>query len=637
MMFFENLGKSLPAGQRQWRLIASDSNSQVLLDRTDAAGTFSVSGKESHADEFIADLEDSTIFFTQTATGFNLAIENPTSADKSISLRPGESKKICGIQWQLLFHGQKSPRFIDNTLAPVTKIVDEKNHLELLMRLCQWVGTPMNDKISLTAAFEGLLELLTAYTPATNGILVLFDREGMQLSATKNLSLASAEKLLKDIPDTITQDILRSGSRMILPEQVGGRFGGQSTIFVRSIKSVAGFPVMAEKRVQAILLLGFDNLVSQLSEDLQQLLERVTNLIGMVIQRAQLREQLHLLNANIDDRSSENMGATRAMVGRSESLDKVYHDLRKLAPARVAVLLLGETGTGKELAAQEIHRLSNRKSGPFIAINAAALPESLIESELFGHKKGAFTGALSDRKGLIEQAEGGTLFIDEIGELPLALQAKLLRVLQEKAVQRIGDDRHYPIDFRLVTATHCKLKEMVINKSFRDDLYYRIAGATIIIPPLRERREDIVLLANFFKKQTASLHHIPEKDLSRAALDSMLHHNWPGNIRELQNSVERALIMSEGPVIRSEDLGLMERPTLRAGAAATATGNSGDVQPLAEAKDQWLRAYILHALEQNNWNKRLTSETLGIGLRTLFRHIDQLQIQGEGVNDQWSD
>jgi transcriptional regulator with GAF, ATPase, and Fis domain len=310
----------------------------------------------------------------------------------------------------------------------------------------------------------------------------------------------------------------------------------------------------------------------------------------------------------------------RLMVGDSDALNLVYENILKLSPSLVPLLINGETGTGKELAAKEIHNYSSTPNGPFVTINAAALPESLIESELFGHVKGAFTGAVSDKAGLIEMADGGTLFIDEIGELPLRLQPKLLRVLQEKTVQRVGDTKTRKVCFRLVTATHRDLKQMVDSQQFRQDFYFRIAGATITLPALRHRREDILLLANYFKEKHMATAGVDEKFFSPDAVDMLMCQEWRGNIRELENSVLRGIVLSESQMIHSEDMDLEEDDSDVFRVDLQTTDN------FIKAKQEWMRCHLIRVLAKNNWNKSQSAIALGIGLRTLFRHIEQLNI-----------
>jgi DNA-binding NtrC family response regulator len=380
--------------------------------------------------------------------------------------------------------------------------------------------------------------------------------------------------------------------------------------------------------VYAIFYVGFDNILTGLTAELQHALEHCADVLGNFVQKAALREQLETLKV-LDLRHDNNyLPANRLMAGRSNKLSETYKYIARLSPVDIPVLITGETGTGKELVAQELHRGGGRSSGPFIVINAAALPENLIESELFGHKKGSFTGAFADKTGLIEKSENGTLFIDEIGELPFSLQAKLLRVLQERSVTRIGESIQRPVNFRLITATHRNLEEMVGNGTFREDLFYRIAGANLKTWPLRERTEDITVLANFFRKQFFDQNAIPSKEFSSDAQVALESYAWPGNIRELQNIVSRACIMAEGIVIKRDDLAL--DPKLMTNADARMFGEQ-KLDSLEAAKDDWMKKYITDALRIHGGKRGETAKALGIGERTLFRYLDQLHINDKSL------
>jgi transcriptional regulator with GAF, ATPase, and Fis domain len=284
-------------------------------------------------------------------------------------------------------------------------------------------------------------------------------------------------------------------------------------------------------------------------------------------------------------------------------------------------LLLGESGTGKELFARAVHHLSNRRDKPFVAINCAAIPETLIENELFGHERGSFTGASDRRLGKFELASSGTVFLDEIGELPLAVQGKLLRVIEEKVVDRIGGRAPVPVDVRVVAATNKDLKAAVENGEFRSDLYFRLAVFPLEIPPLRERQNDIALLAKHFAAQLGKELRGREAVLSEEASAAMRAHSWPGNVRELENAIERACILSDTMVLESKDLGL-----------PTATANSSDALKLfdltgslSEAAQRALRIVerqkILETLEANQGNKIQTAEDLGVSYKTLLTKI----------------
>ena len=303
------------------------------------------------------------------------------------------------------------------------------------------------------------------------------------------------------------------------------------------------------------------------------------------------------------------------MLGTHASMQSVFASIRKVATTDAPVLLLGESGTGKEIAARAIHQLSARKGGPFVAINCSAIPETLIESELFGHEKGAFTGAHAQRKGRIESAEGGTLFLDEVGEIPLLLQEKLLRFLQERCIERVGGRQEITVDTRVIAATNADLKKGMSAGTFREDLFYRLAVVQVRLPPLREREDDVVLLARAFLQQFAAQNNRPELSFTPDALRSLKRHPWPGNVRELQNRVRRAVIMNSGKRITSEDLEI----------TSASSGDHGVA--LKDARDELDRKMLQSALHKHSGKISAAAAELGISRPTLYELMEKLGVK----------
>jgi len=328
--------------------------------------------------------------------------------------------------------------------------------------------------------------------------------------------------------------------------------------------------------------------------------------VGMAVDRAlddrRLREENRRLRAEVERRFSFD-----SLIGRSESMQAVFEKIRAVADTDATVLLLGESGTGKELAARAIHHNSARRGGPFVPVNCAAIPETLLESELFGHEKGAFTGAVRRRAGLFADAHGGTLFLDEVGDIPLPVQAKLLRALQEKTIRPVGGSQEIQLDVRLVSATHRDLLALVGEGRFRDDLYYRLAVIPIRLPSLRERPDDLLLLASHFLARASAGLGKRLDGFDEDATAWLLAHRWPGNVRELENVVERAVTLARGPRVTRADLGIEFAPEGAAGLSLRPT--------LAELEEQ----YIRRVLEETNGDKAAAAKILGISVRTLQR------------------
>ena len=342
-------------------------------------------------------------------------------------------------------------------------------------------------------------------------------------------------------------------------------------------------------------------------------MEELRLLLRRCIHVVELEKEYHKLQ------QSQRSDVFEDMLGTSPQMQAVFALIRKVAATNAPVLLLGESGTGKEMAAAAIHRRSTRKDGPFVAINCNAIPESLLESELFGHEKGSFTGAHVQRKGLLETASGGTLFLDEIGELPPAIQVKLLRFLQEQRLQRVGGRQEIQVDTRLVAATNADLKELINNGKFREDLYFRLAVVTIRLLPLRERGEDIGFLAREFLQRYSDQDGRPKMVFAPDALRAINSHSWPGNVRELQNRVKRGVIMASGSRVTAKDLELQREKGVVASGATT----------LRQAREHVEREMIEQALKKHSGKITSAAADLGISRPTFYELMEKLGIPNE--------
>ncbi len=323
---------------------------------------------------------------------------------------------------------------------------------------------------------------------------------------------------------------------------------------------------------------------------------------------SQLDRDYHALQREFREESFE------GILGTSPGMQEVYRVIQRVAATDASVLILGESGTGKEMAAVAIHRRSKRRDGPFIPINCSAIPENLLESELFGHEKGAFTGAIAQRRGRIEMAEGGTLFLDEIGELPAQLQVKLLRFLQGQKIERVGGRESIEVNVRVIAATNADLKQGMSTSRFREDLYYRLAVVSLRLPPLRERGGDVALLSQAFLRRFAAHFERPDLSFDPAALRAIERYHWPGNVRELENRIKRAVIMADGRQVTTADLELDPGE----GAAGTT---------LKEAREQLEREMVVQALRRSGGKITAAAAELGISRPTLYELMEKLEIQ----------
>jgi len=342
--------------------------------------------------------------------------------------------------------------------------------------------------------------------------------------------------------------------------------------------------------------------------------DELVRVVERAVREAGLREEVERLRREVHREYSFHQ-----ILGKSKPMRDVFDLIRRVADSPTNVLITGESGTGKELVAKAIHYNSERRDSPFIPVNCAAIPEALLESELFGHVKGAFTDAKNDKRGLFEEAHKGTLFLDEISELPLLLQAKLLRAIQEHEIRRVGATRSVAIDVRIIAATNLRLAEEIKVKRFREDLYYRLNVIEIALPPLRERREDIPLLVDAFLKRCVESSRKPVRGMTESALALLIDYAWPGNVRELENVIERAVTLSRSEKITPDDL----PPVIQ--------GARGERRVLDEAADRILplqeieKEYILRILEKTGGNKYQAAQMLGIDRKTLYRKLADIE------------
>ena len=439
-------------------------------------------------------------------------------------------------------------------------------------------------------------------------ILVIDDekniREGLQMALEdEGYEVLTAEdgtdglhKALSEAIDLVITDLRMPG------------VGGQE-ILRRVSSETPGVPVIVltghgtvETAVEAMRMGAYDFLTKPLDLDrLSLLVKRALQNRELVLQHRELVEQLQ------SDKIFEHI------IGKSAAMEHVFEMIKKVAPSRASVLITGESGVGKELIASAIHNLSPRKNNSYIKVHCAALSESLLESELFGHEKGAYTGAVSQKRGRFELADGGTIFLDEIGEINQSLQIKILRVLQEKQFERVGGEKSITVDTRIITATNRDLEKEVAAGTFRSDLYYRLNVVHIHVPPLRERKEDIPLLIAAFIKEFTEENAKQVTAIEPKARAALYAYDWPGNIRQLRNCLESAVVMSSDDTIRLSDLPEPVREAEQTSSIRIQIGT-----PLAEAE----RHIILETLAAYNGNKSKTADVLGIGRKTLHRKLD---------------
>jgi transcriptional regulator with GAF, ATPase, and Fis domain len=490
------------------------------------------------------------------------------------------------------------------------KLINRRSVDELLEAM-------LDDVIELTNADKGFL-LLVEGDAETNGAKADVVNSGSP-STDRRLSVRASRNVRKEaitnaqgrISDSIVQKVIEQARPLIVSDALADtNFGQSESVIAMKLSSVMCAPLLSQGEVIGALYVGNDKVKHLFDRTQLELLSIFASQASLILQNAMLLNALRADKAKLvaelqDKKFGEIIGVCPGML-------EVFRKLQKVAGTDISVLITGETGTGKELIAKELHRRSLRADGPFVPINCGAIPENLIESELFGHVKGAFTGAIMNKPGKFQQADKGTLFLDEIGELPLNLQVKLLRALQERVVFRVGDSKPEKCDIRVVAATNRNLEEEIRAGRFREDLYYRLNVVPLWLPPLRDRGDDVLIIAKVLLSKYADELGSQVRGFSPAALAAIKKHPWPGNIRQLENLIKKALVLCDQTLLSPEDLDL--------GANAETP-----ILPLEKAKEEFQRRYVLEVLERNNGNRTQTARDLGVDPRTIFRYLEKEQ------------
>jgi transcriptional regulator with GAF, ATPase, and Fis domain len=410
------------------------------------------------------------------------------------------------------------------------------------------VSTAINAIRGLDALLQRLLELLFEVLPAQRGAILLSSEDSIEGGRVFGLDRKHGKERPVNVSRTIVQQVLRDGVAVLASDAALQPTLASESFLETQAHSVMCVPLIMIDRKLGVLYLD-TTARDQFNKDHLQLVTAIAAIAAVAIENARHFEWLEEEN----ERLLADVNIEHNMVGEGEAMQRVYHFIGKVAPTDATVLINGESGTGKELAARAIHRNSKRAQKPFVAVNCAALTESLLESELFGHERGAFTGAIAQKKGRLEIANGGTLFLDEIGELSPALQVKLLRVLQEREFERVGGTVTIKADVRVIAATNKNLEDAMAANQFRHDLFYRLNVVSLEMPPLRTRREDILLLASYFVEKYATVCNRKLKGISPDARTALLAYEWPGNVRELENTIERAVVLGATDFILTKD------------------------------------------------------------------------------------
>jgi Nif-specific regulatory protein len=462
-----------------------------------------------------------------------------------------------------------------------------------------------------------LLDLIFEVVPAGRGAILLSDGEGQDFSSMYARTRQDGEQLVR-VSRTIARKVMKENVAILgVDITSSGNFREVESLVASHVRSLVCVPLSVFQRMIGCIYLDNTSLANRFHEDHLQLMAGVAGISAVALDNARRLQWLEQENLRLTTEVRQD----QSLVGEGARMKEVFQFLARAAPIDSTVLIDGESGTGKELVAKALHRNGPRANKPFIAINCAAIPETLLEDDLFGHEKGAFTGAATQKKGRLEIADGGVLFLDEIGDLAPSLQVKLLRVLQEREFERLGGTHPTKVNIRLIAATNRDLEDAVKKGVFRQDLYYRLAVVSVTMPPLRERREDIPMLTRHFVQKHAMRCRVKARPISREAMAALVSYDWPGNVRELENAIERALVMGSSDMVLLEDLpeSLLEQK-------APEEFDEGKYH--ASVKEHKKRL-ILDAVEQTRGNYVEAARILGVHPNYLHRLIRNLQLKDE--------
>ncbi len=470
-----------------------------------------------------------------------------------------------------------------------------------------------SEKLLVTREVQALLEALLdgaiEATGADKGFVILLREGKTEVRAGRNLRQETLPDSVRQLSDSIIAKVVETRRPIIVQNAVDDSvFKTSASVMNLRLCSVMCAPLIAGGDLLGLIYLGNDRVANLFDPQGLDVLSIFAAQAALILQNTLLLETLRTDNRELEKKLKDQRFGE--IIGSCPSMLEVFRKVQKVAPTDISVLITGETGTGKELIAREVHNRSSRAQGPFVVINCGAIPENLMESELFGHVKGSFTGAVATRQGKFQAADKGTLFLDEIGELPLSLQVKLLRALQERVVTKVGDSKPEKVDIRVLAATNRELEEEIRKGTFREDLYYRLNVVNIFLPALHDRGDDVVVIAKLLlQKYTQEMSSLV-RGFTPNALIAIKKYDWPGNVRQLENRIKKALVLCDKSLVGPEDLDLHPE-TLTT------------IAPLDKAKEDFQRRYILEVLERNNGNRTKTARDLGVDPRTIFRYLEK--------------
>lgn len=538
------------------------------------------------------------------------------------SLTPSGESRVNGkkVRREVLDHGQEltlGSAKLRFQLFDIPEDVASPEDAERVASYAQILefSRALLEEHDVEAMLSRMMDAIIELTGAERGFLMMMSEEGPEIRVARALDQSTLKDTISLYSDSIVNAVIASRKPLIVSDALqDSAFSSSLSVVNLRLCSVMCVPLLYRGELLGLIYVGNNNIVNLFTEAHAEALTVFAANAALIVRNAMVLQEVRDDNTRL--RSTIDQLRFGAVIGASDAMRAVFSQIERIAPTDISVLIYGETGTGKELIARELHERSSRAKGPFVAINCGAIPESLIESELFGHVRGAFTGATQSRGGKFQAANGGTLFLDEIGELPLHLQVKILRALQERVVTRVGDTKDEHVDLRVVAATNKDLAQAVQDGEFREDLLYRLNVITLTLPPLRERGEDVLLIARYLVDRYVREFNTPGRKIGADAANAIRRHRWPGNIRQLENHIKRAIVLAEGTTLTPEDLDI-------------AASDERTILGLSDAREQWQTEYIRKAVELCGGNRTQAARELGVDPRTIYRYL-----QGDGAAEE---
>jgi transcriptional regulator with GAF, ATPase, and Fis domain len=557
---------------------------------------------QPHHARFIFDGRD----FSIVAVDKGASITHKNKRKSKCRLKDGDNVIIGEIEMRFDILDTDSKGSVVN--AEQNLQTQDQAELKGLRRLYDFSRVLMS-KQELPNLLDSLLDMAIEVTGADKGFLIMMEGDRPVVRAARNLQRKQIKDPVEQLSDSVIQQVVESKAPLIVSDALKDtNFRNAESVLHLKLCSLMAVPLLDEGKLLGLLYVGNDRVISLFEDRHLEIFTIFAGQASMILAKALLLDRFRAeYEEVIGAVSNKSYGQ---MVGACDAMQEIYRKIGRVATVDVPVLVTGETGTGKELVAREIHERSNRSSGPFVAINCGAIPENLMESEMFGHVRGAFTGAVGAKPGKFHAAHNGTIFLDEIGELPVNLQVKLLRVLQDKQVLRVGSTKPDKVDSRVLAATNRDLEVEMKEGRFREDLFYRLNVVTIHLPPLKERGDDVVLIAKYIFHKLRTEIGGTATGFSPGAVKAISMYPWPGNVRQLENKIKKAMVMCEGTRIGPEDLEL-------------GLDEIEPILPLTVAKEEFQKRYILEALRRNAGNRTKTAEELGVDPRTIFRYLEK--------------